>query len=138
ACANICRFHGKTSLVTTIQRPLPVFLPTAFSEIREMHNALETACPQAVRREGAPAPGIQHAADHFGNVHRIGGCGKFVGDSVDLPMFLRSLDDSVDETWSVRTKHPGDAQDEVPILRGEHILLSSELGFAVNADRLRF
>src|SRR4029077_18944088 len=49
-----------------------------------------------------------------------------------------SLDDSVDETRSVRAKHPGDAHDKVPILGGEHILLSSELRFAVNADRLRF
>ena len=80
----------------------------------------------------------EKARQRCGDVQRVSGSGKFVGDSVDLLIFLCSFDDSVDETRSVRTKHPGDAHDSVPILRGEHVLLSSQLRFAVNADRLRF
>ena len=84
------------------------------------------------------ASGCEKAWERCGDVQRVGRGGKFVGDSVDFPIFLCSLDDSVDKTRSVRSEHPGDAHDEVPIFHGEHILLSSQLRFAVDADRLRF
>src|SRR6266699_640692 len=73
---------------------------------------------------------------HLGDVVRVSGRGKFVCDCIDFFIFLRPLDHSVNETGTVRSKNPRDADDEMPILHGKYILLSCQLRFAVNADRI--
>src|SRR5437899_11395065 len=90
---------------------------------------------------GVGDSGLRTIADggynqHFGDVVRISGRGKFVRDCIDFFIFLRPLDHSVNETRTVRSKNPRDAHDEMPILHGKYILLSCQLRFAVNADRI--
>src|SRR5207249_1585697 len=95
----------------TIQRPLCVLLPTALAGIGEMQNA-------------AFAVTIEKLRQHLSDVASVRRRRKFVRDCIDFFIFLGSLDHPVDKTRSVRTKDPGDAHNEMPVLRSEHIPFS--------------
>src|SRR5207245_5496803 len=99
-------FHWHAKLSATVQRPLCVFLPTAVARIGEMQNA-------------AFGVTIENLRQHLGDVVSVGRRGKFVRDCIDCFIFLCSLDHSVNKTRPIRTKHPRDAYDEMPIFSGE-------------------
>jgi len=85
---------------------------------------METACPQAVRRGGAPAPIIQHAPKHLRDVMCVCRRRKFIRYGEDVLIFLRALDHRVNEAWPVRSKHPGDTRNEMPVsylTNGQHV-----------------
>jgi len=66
------------------------------------------------------------APEHSGNIMRICGRGKFIRYRIDLFIFLRTLNHRVDKTRPVRTKHPGDAHNEMVVLNCKHILFSDQ------------
>jgi hypothetical protein len=78
--------------------------------------------------------GVEKAREHFSDIQRVGGRGKFVRDRLDFFIFPRPLHHGIDETRPVRSKYPGNTHNERSFYRGENVLFACPFGFAVNAD----
>src|SRR5207302_5825330 len=103
------------------QRILRVLLPAAFTGAGKMQNSVRN-----IRTE--------KTWQHFRDIARVRGRGKFVCDCVDMFVLAGPLDHAIDKTWARRSEDPGDAHHKMLMVRLQNQFLPFPLRFAVNAD----
>ena len=77
---------------------------------------------------------IEKTWQHFRDIARVRGRGKFVCDCVDMFVFARPLDHAIDKTRARWSEDPGDTHHKMLVVRLQNQFLPFPLRFTVNAD----